>query len=237
MPSLHSTVLLPAVVLTLSLSAPLALDSRVESAPRPAAPCAQWNQFGNWLSNAADGTMAEPSSPWFHTRSHTSYYAPSLLHAGMGMLDDAGRPPTRGAYAEALFGALINLFGPDLQFLAEANGFSSHEDLLGEHGLRALDGVVDFDTEVYSTESTNYCATVHPITQGAHKGEFLVVARDKSSGRVIGVAIAGTVDEARAIAADMLEEAEKEREGAEAEGVVAFPDGCGDVRMPPGFGC
>ncbi len=236
MPTLAKAVLPPAVLLTLTLAAPLALDSGAQAVPRLAAPCAQWNQFGNWVSSTVP-QIRDPANPFFHTREHTAMNADYLLRVGMGFPDESGAYPHSGLYSEALRYVMGQLFAAELQFLAEGNGFRSWQDMVAERGMGALNEIVDFETTTYSTESENYCASAHPITQGTHKGEFLVVARDKSNGRVIGLAIAATEDEAKAIAHDMIEEAEKAREEAEAEGVVAFPDGCGDVRMPPGFGC
>lgn len=234
MPLPLKNLLLPPALLALTLATPLDLAPSPASRPTTVAPpCAQWNQFGNWVSRRVPA-VSDPSNPFFHTRLHSALNADLLLLAGMGMPNAAGERPTSDAYSEALRMVLGQLFPADLQFLAEANGFRSSFDLLAEQGLGALAGIVDFGTTTYSTESADYCATSHPITQGQHQGEFLVIARDKSNGRVIGVAIAGTEDEAKAKAEDMVAEAQRKRDG---NGVMVTPDGCGDVRMPPGFGC
>ena len=189
--------------------------------------CVNWNNFQGWIDNKAPH-IRDPGNGNFHTRLHHQ-----VREDGSGYIPWVGRD-----YFQGLFEAIDNLFGFELDFLAEANGFASSESLFGQKGLSALSPFVDFDTTVYSTESDNFCASVSPITDGTHAGEYLVIMRDKSSGRVVRIGIGASEDEARAIAHDMVEQAEERRKQEEKNGVIAFPDGCGDRRnLPPGLGC
>lgn len=202
------------------------------AASQAAGTCVNWGQWGSYVEGNASGSV-DPASPWFHTRHHETYFDTNLMQAA---LDPS--PVFSYPYQSSLSGAIINIFGHELEYMAQQLGFGGDQSaLLGQYGMSVLASFIDFDNPVGSTESENFCATIYKNTAGSHEGEYTVIARSKSTGRVVGVAVAASEDEAAQIAADLLAAAEK-AQAESGSGVMLSPDGCGDGRsgLPPGYG-